>query len=329
MRPVEQFPGWVRERAATISEASVEPRRFPFVNVLLFLVTLATTTTTGALNAGIDPSRLRVEWRAGLPFSITLMAILFAHEMGHYVVARFHGVRATLPFFLPAPPILTGTFGAFIRMKSAPRDRRVLFDVGAAGPWAGMLLAIPAVVYGLSLSELRPIPPAFMGYSFGDSLLFKLIARLVVGPIPYGFDVMLHPIATAGWFGLFVTLLNLLPVGQLDGGHVIYAMFGRWHRRIARAFLVAIVACGFLGWPGWFVWAALLMFVGIDHPPTIDRDTPLDPSRRLLGWLTLALFVLTFIPVPISSIEGGGGAPPEDLVPVSVPAAVDGASRAC
>ena len=307
----------LEERRSTVVTAEPLARgRIPIVNLVLFLATLVTTTMAGALNADVAPSRLTAEWTAGLPFSLTLMSILLVHEMGHYLVARHHGVRTTLPFFLPGPPFLTGTFGAFIRMKSPPLDRRVLFDVGAAGPWAGLCLAVPAVIYGLSQSALKPIPPTFSGLYFGDSLLFKLLSRLTIGPVPYGFDVILHPIAMAGWFGLFVTVLNLLPVGQLDGGHVLYAMFGRRHRAIARGVLVLIVAMGFFGWTGWFLWATLLMFTGLDHPPTLDRETPLDPRRRLAGWLTLVVFVLTFIPVPILSIEGGTGPAPEELTPV-------------
>jgi membrane-associated protease RseP (regulator of RpoE activity) len=288
----------------------------PWWNLVLFAATAVTTTIAGALNAGVPPERLASEWTAGLPFSSTLLAILLAHEMGHYLTARAHGVRATLPFFLPAPPILVGTFGAFIRIQSPPRNRRVLFDIGAAGPWAGLAVALPAVIVGLEMSELKSVPPDFSGLYFGDSLLFRGISRAVIGPVPYGFDVFLHPVAMAGWFGLFVTVLNLLPVGQLDGGHVVYAMFGRVHRAIARVVLLAIVAVGFLGWNGWFVWAVLLLLVGIDHPPTLDRTTPLDPLRRAAGWATLALFVATFVPVPIRWVEGGSGPVPQELVPV-------------
>jgi membrane-associated protease RseP (regulator of RpoE activity) len=319
MRPVERWPEPFLERPTRIEPVPiVERRQNPLLHVVLFATTLVTTTIAGALNADVGFAEMASRWTEGLPFSLTLMSILLVHEMGHYVIARIHGVRSTLPYFLPAPPFpfLIGTFGAFIRMKSPPRDRRALFDVGAAGPWAGLAVAIPAVVLGLHLSEVHPIPPKFTGLYFGDSLLFMLLSRLVVGPVPYGFDVILHPVAMAGWFGLFVTLLNLLPVGQLDGGHVVYAMFGRGHRGVARAFLLLIVAFGFLGWQGWFLWAALLMFSGVDHPPTLDRDTPLDPRRRFAGWLTLAVFVVTFIPVPIRLVEGGAGPEPEDLVPV-------------
>ncbi|MEA2626299.1 MAG: hypothetical protein QOD06_2344 [Candidatus Binatota bacterium] len=298
-----------------------ERRRVPVVNLVLFAATLVTTTIAGALNANVPANRLLVEWRAGLPFSLSLMGILLAHEMGHYLMAKRHRVPATLPFFLPGPPLLIGTFGAFIRMKASPRDRRALFDIGAAGPWAGFVVALPITIAGLAWSRVEPIPPELGGFYFGDSLLFKALSALIVGRIPYGFDVVLHPVAMAGWFGLFVTALNLLPVGQLDGGHVIYSMFGRRHRVIARTFLVTILALGFLGWAGWFVWAVLVTFAGIDHPPTLDRATQLDPTRATAAWATLALFVLTLVPVPITALEGGVGPTRGELVPVSYPTA--------
>ncbi len=318
MRPV---PSWAPPEDSFEPSRMVDARpprgRFPILNLVLFGVTLVTTTMAGALNHGVPPDRLSRDWSEGLPFSLTLMAILAAHEMGHYALARWHGVRVTLPFFLPGPPFLTGTFGAFIRMRSQPGSRRELFDVGAAGPWAGLFVTLPAVLCGLVLSELKPIPPTYGGINFGDSLLFKGVAWMVFGPIPYGYDIVLHPVALAGWFGLFVTVLNLLPVGQLDGGHVVYAMFGGRHRWIARTFLVITVVVGFFGWPGWFLWAVLMLFVGLDHPPTTDRVTELDPLRRLFGWLTIAVFFLIFIPVPLSWIEGGMGPTPDELVPVS------------
>jgi len=323
MRPVESWAPLPQESAPAevpVVAASREPVRLPLLNIVLFAATLATTTIAGAFGEGVALADLRERWTSGLPFSLTLMSILLAHEMGHYLLARFHGVRVTLPFFLPGPPIppLPGTFGAFIRMKSPPQNRRVLFDVGAAGPWAGFLVAVPAVVYGLHLSEIHPIPPSYSGPEFGDSLLFKLLTRGVVGPIPYGFDVVLNPIAFAGWLGLLVTVLNLLPVGQLDGGHVIYAMFGRRHRWIARAFLLVTVGMGFLGWSGWFLWAVMLVLVGLDHPPTVDASVALDRPRLVAGWLTLVLFVMTFIPVPIQILEGGAGPRPEELLPATV-----------
>jgi membrane-associated protease RseP (regulator of RpoE activity) len=283
--------------------AREESRRLPVVNIVLFLATLLTTTLAGANNVhgrAINPLLEPLALLAGFPFAGTLMSILLVHELGHYIMSRVHGVRATLPYFIPGPPLLVGTFGAFIRMKSPPVNRRALFDVGAAGPWAGMLVAVPAVIVGLGLSEVRPAEPDAYGLFFGDSLLFSLLTRLVLGVSSDEVTVVLHPVALAGWIGLFVTFLNLRPVGQLDGGHVSYSLFGQFHRWPARVFLLVILVLGFQGWTGWFIWTALLLILGIDHPPTLDRTTPLDPARRIAAWATLALFVVTFIPVPFA-----------------------------
>jgi membrane-associated protease RseP (regulator of RpoE activity) len=272
------------------------------IHVALFLTTLLTTTMAGSFLAGANPlADPRVLVR-GLPFSATLMAILLVHEMGHFVVARLHGVEATPPYFIPGPPFLIGTFGAFIRMQT-PTNRRALFDVGAAGPWAGFVLAIPAVVYGLTLSQVGPLAPDHPGLVLGDSLMFTALARLALGVSPADATITLHPVALAGWFGLFVTFLNLLPVGQLDGGHVVYALLGRRHRMVARVGLAVILGLAFLGWPGWILWAVLVTLIGVDHPPTID-DTPLDPRRRLAAWLTVGLFAVTFMPVPVQIVGG-------------------------
>ena len=267
------------------------------IHVLLFLTTLLTTTMAGAFQAGVNPLADPTLLARGLPFSLTLLAILMVHEMGHFVVSRLHGVDATPPYFIPGPPFLIGTFGAFIRMRT-PTDRRALFDVGAAGPWAGFLVAIPAILYGLSLSEVGPLADPGGGLLLGDSLAFAALARLALGVAPADVTILLHPIALAGWFGLFVTFLNLLPVGQLDGGHVVYALLGRRHRWVARGTLVAILFLATLGWLGWLVWAVLVAAIGLDHPPTVD-DTPLDPRRKVAAWLTVALFAVTFMPVPV------------------------------
>ncbi len=273
------------------------------IHVILFFATLLTTTLAGSFQAGVNPLEDPRLLARGLPFSATLMAILLVHEMGHYVVSRLHGVEATPPYFIPGPPFLIGTFGAFIRMR-APTSRRALFDVGAAGPWAGFLLAIPAVLYGLSISDVQPLAPhAGGGVILGESLVFGALTRLALGVSPADVNISLHPIALAGWFGFFVTFLNLLPVGQLDGGHVVYALFGRRHRWVARAGLAAVIVLAFLGWGGWVIWAVLLTILGLDHPPTID-ETPLDPVRRVAAWLTIALFVATFMPVPIEVVSG-------------------------
>lgn len=271
------------------------------IHVVLFLATLLTTTLAGAFQAGVNPlADLRLLAR-GLPFSTTLMGILLVHEMGHFVVSRWHGVEATPPYFIPGPPVLIGTFGAFIRMRT-PTNRPALFDVGAAGPWAGFLVAVPAVLYGLAHSEVQPlVGPGAGGISLGNSAVFALLTRLALGVSPKDATIVLHPVALAGWFGLFVTFLNLLPIGQLDGGHVVYALLGRAHRWVARLSLVAIVGLSLLGWHGWAMWAVLVVLIGLDHPPTLD-DRPLDRRRRIAAWLTIALFFATFMAVPIQMI---------------------------
>jgi membrane-associated protease RseP (regulator of RpoE activity) len=311
---VEDYP-----IATTWTEpAAVRPRamRVPLLHIALFAVTFVTTSMAGAYQAGVDPFESLANIRAGFPFSVTLMSILLVHELGHYTLSRMHGVRATLPYFIPAPPFFIGTFGAFIRMKSPPRSRRALFDVGAAGPWAGFMLALPAVVIGLKLSEVRPLGPGEGGLVLGNSIVFSLLSRLTLGVTPNDVTILLHPIALAGWFGLFVTFLNLLPVGQLDGGHVAYAMFGPRHRWVSRIFLVVILFLGTQGWEGWFFWAVLITILGLDHPPTSDWWTPLDGRRRLSAWLTVAMFVLTFMPEPLSFTQPS---PPREFEGEKIP----------
>jgi membrane-associated protease RseP (regulator of RpoE activity) len=237
------------------------------------------------------------------------MAILLSHEMGHYLTARNHHVDTTLPYFIPAPPLpfITGTFGAFIRMRSNPRTRRAMFDIGAAGPWAGVLVAIPALVIGLYLSDITPLDKSQGGYELGNSLLFLGLSRLVLGLDPNTVNVNLHPAAFAGWLGLLITSINLLPVGQLDGGHVTYALFPRRHRTISILFVITLIllvlvplALGRSPWWGWMLWAILSVALGVGHPATVDRDTPLDSRRTIAAWATIALFVVTFSPMPIS-----------------------------
>src|SRR6266849_4859639 len=292
--------------AVPVAESTGIPR----INLILFFVTLLTTTLAGAYLNGIDnPYGSFSNFAAGFSFSIPLMTILLCHEMGHFIMARRNNVSATWPYFIPAPlpgVFIAGTFGAFIRMRSQPRSRRVMFDIGAAGPWAGALLAIPAVVIGLRLSEVAPLENA-AGIELGNSLLFWGLSRVVLGVDPNTVTINLHPIALAGWFGLFVTTLNLLPVGQLDGGHVIYALFGPRHRIISRLFVLSCVGMvvvpyllGWSYWPGWVLWAVLLIVLGIGHPSTADVDTPLDGGRRIAAWMTIGLFMVTFSPVPLS-----------------------------
>lgn len=295
-------------------------RRRLWVHVVLFLTTLGTTSLAGALNAGADVFADPASIVLGLPFSLTLMTILLVHEMGHYTLARVHHVGATLPYFIPAPPpVPIGTFGAFIRMDSPPPNRRALFDVGAAGPWAGLLAAIPAIVVGLLWSDVRPRALMQGGLELGEPLLFAFLSRCTLGPIADNMTVVLHPVALAGWFGLFVTFLNLLPIGQLDGGHVAYAMFGRRHRWVARGFIAFIFLLAFQGWPGWFVWVLLIVILGVDHPPTLDPWIGLDPRRKIAGWMTAVAFGVTFMATPFSIVEAPLEFEEEERTPVQAP----------
>lgn len=282
--------------------SEMKRQRKPWLHIVLFLLTLVTTTMAGAMQNGVDPLSNPWEIYSGLPFAVTLMTILLVHEMGHYLTSRYHGVQATLPYFIPAPSFI-GTFGAFIKMKSPPPDRRSLFDVAAAGPLAGLALAIPAVIVGLRLSTVSPDEKAG-GIALGSSLLLSFLSQITLGILPDDANIVMHPIGFAGWIGLLVTAMNLLPVGQLDGGHVIYALFGERYIWVSRVALVAIFSLGFLRWwDGWLIWGILLLFMRLRHPPPLDPYTALDPKRKFMGWLMLAIFAVTFIPIPFSIQE--------------------------
>jgi membrane-associated protease RseP (regulator of RpoE activity) len=271
----------------------------PRINLILFIVTLFTTTYAGALMSLGRPALALSQLYKGLPFSLTLLLILLFHEFGHYFMAKKHRVEATLPYFIPAPSLI-GTFGAIIKMRSPLYSKRALLDIGAAGPLAGVMVAIPAVIIGLRLSEIRAVSNLKGGLSLGSSLLFSFLSRVSVGVVPDNHDILLHPIAFAGWIGLLVTMLNLLPVGQLDGGHVAYAVLGRQrHRMTSYVMLPILFILGIEAWQGWLVWCVLLLFVmGTKHPPTMDDHLSLDKGRKLIGWTALVLFILTFTPVP-------------------------------
>jgi membrane-associated protease RseP (regulator of RpoE activity) len=292
--------GYPAEIPAT---ASTRAGRFPTLNLLLLAATVITTTLAGVLQEGVFPSLDPTVLIRGLPFSATLITILLMHEAGHYLMCRRHGVRASLPYFLPAPPFppMPGTFGAFIRIRSRFPDRRALFDVAAAGPWAGFVVAAGAVAWGLHLSTVLPAPPPGPGIEFGDSLLTSLLIRLVLGA-PSD-TVVLHPVAFAGWLGLFVTCLNLLPAGQLDGGHVLYAALGRRTRVIPSLLIAALLWLGLRGWPGWLLWAGIItVLMALGVPPIEDGARPLGPGRRLATLATFVLFLLVFVPEPVRII---------------------------
>ena len=235
----------------------------------------------------------------GIPFSFTLLLILGSHEMGHYLVSRRHHLDVTLPYFIPAPPIpfIIGTFGAFIKIRSPIQDKRALLDVGCSGPLVGVLVSIPVTLVGL-LVHATITAGGEETLILGEPLLFQFLSWLVFGPLPPEPNVILHPVAFAGWIGMLVTALNLIPVGQLDGGHVSYALFPEYHRYVSLGCLGLLLVCGLVFWYGWLMWAVLLVFLGWRHPPPYQYWVPLDRRRRVLGFVTILVFILTFCPAP-------------------------------
>jgi membrane-associated protease RseP (regulator of RpoE activity) len=310
-KPFGFTPFLKQERDTTWIEAvplrAVVTGRRASVNLVLFLLTMASTFLAGALPMGaipfvnFDPLREPLDVRHGLQFAGTLLAILVTHEFGHYFTARYYRATVSLPFFIPVPPpFLFGTLGAIINMRSPTRDRNSLFDIAVAGPLAGLAVALPALWLGLSWSRVGAVPDGG-SVSFGDSLLTGLLTYLRFGHIPEGHDVFIHPVALAAWVGLFVTALNLFPVGQLDGGRIAYALFGHRHRWVSIGTFVGLLALGALaGSPNWFVFAGLVfLLVGFHHAPPLDDLTPLSPGRYAVGVFCLILLVLLIPPVPI------------------------------
>lgn len=254
-----------------------------WLNALLFLLACATTTLVG-----------------GPAYAAVLMSLLLFHEMGHYLQARRYRVPTTLPYFIPVPLPPFGTMGAVIRMNQVGADRARLFDIGVTGPLAGLVVAIPATLWGLAHSKLVATE-ALRGNSIqlGDSIFFAALSRLVIGPVPPGQDILLHPVAFAGWAGLFVTALNLLPVGQLDGGHVLYALLGRRSHIVALVVAAAFALTAILVNPGWTLMVLVVILTGIRHPPTADDTVPLGRTRVWVGIAVLVFFVLSFTPDPL------------------------------
>jgi membrane-associated protease RseP (regulator of RpoE activity) len=275
-------------------------RKIPWTHIVLFVLTFLSTVGAGALQAGVNPFTNPLDIAVGLPFALTLMTILLSHELGHYFTSKVHHTNATLPYFIPAPSII-GTFGAFIKMRSPIQTRRALVDIGASGPVIGFFFSIVASIAGLAMSRVVQIgPDVETSLTLGNSLLFRFLSDVILGQPPEGYDILLHPVAFAGWIGLFVTSLNLIPIGQLDGGHVLFALLGRRHRTVSIVLVGVLAVLGVVYWPGWGIWAVLMLVLGVKHPPVIYWEKPLDPRRRFVSAAALVIFVITFIPSPFN-----------------------------
>ena len=316
-RPREELPGTLGARTP------------PLLNVLLFILTIVSAFFMGserlrdtALPSGWSLQRLT----DGLAFAGALIAILLSHEMGHFLLARRHGVDASWPYFIPAPILsFVGTLGAVMRLRSLPKTRTALIDIAVAGPVAGFLVTLPVLALGIWLSPLVPSetaqhwslaravgsvltghgwisPKASAGFDLGRPLALRLMERLVCGELPVGQVLAYHPVAIAGWFGLFLTALNLLPAGQLDGGHLLYGASPRWHRALAPPISGALLGMGLFGFYGWLIWAVIIGFVFNFHPPLEEPEERLDPARRLWLLAAVALFALSFTPAPLLMI---------------------------
>jgi membrane-associated protease RseP (regulator of RpoE activity) len=321
-------------------EGIVKPKASnPWINLILFLLTGISVIFAGTLFEyrgplstdlnQVLPHLIPTLYR-GMAFAASLLAILLAHEFGHYLAARYHGSAVTLPYFIPFPFSPFGTMGAFIQLKEPPKNKRILLDIGIAGPLAGLVIAIPLLFLGLYLSQIDKLPlflPQGQSISLeGNSLLYLLMKYIIFGewlpapvnfaglnpaiywlryfftgqPAPYGaVDVLLHPVAWAGWAGLLITALNLIPAGQLDGGHILYALFGKKSRVVLPFILIALIILGTV-WSGWWLWAFLIFLLGRAHAEPLDQITPLDSRRKALAIIGLVVFVLVFTPIPLS-----------------------------
>ena len=252
------------------------------LHVLLFLLTVLSTY-----------------WVGGALYSLSIMTILFSHEMGHYLTSRHYGVPSSLPYFIPFPYFPFGTFGAVIKMRGAIYDKRSLFDIGASGPLCGFTLAVVCAIIGIALSTAIKVTGASSNLiELGDPLLFKILEWIIVRDLPPNYELVLHPIAYGAWVGLFVTALNLLPIGQLDGGHVIYAVAGEKTKWVFRGLIPVLLLLAIFYSAGWIVLTILLLSFGIQHPRPIDGATPLDAKRRVAAVCVLLVFVLSFVPAP-------------------------------
>lgn len=286
-----------------------------WLHVLLLVLTVATTVMAGIGHylsfasdftdavPALSAAALGVR---GLWYAGTILAILGCHELGHYFACRYYDVDASLPFFLPVPFILTGTLGAFIKIREPIPTKRMLFDIGIAGPLAGFGVAVPALFIGIAMSHVVRLPAAFTGFELGEPLLFKLASWTVWGAIPDGYSLNMHPVAFAAWFGLLATALNLFPIGQLDGGHISYAVLGRKSTPVTLVMVVVAMVLTYFS-TSWLVWTLLMigMLVGFGprHPRTFDEHVPIDRGRFVLAVVALVIFVLCFTPAPIEPME--------------------------
>jgi membrane-associated protease RseP (regulator of RpoE activity) len=317
-------------------------RSNPWINLILFLLTVFSMLIAGTLYGyegpvGDDFGQLLTgvfqNLARGIPFTIGLLSILLAHEFGHYLAARYNKTEVTLPYFLPFPGSLFGTLGAFIRLKEPPKNKRGLLQIGIAGPIAGFIVAVPVLILGLSLSEIGTLPPtpeAAFGHVLEGNSIFYIAAKYVVlgellpspidyggvspllywgrylligSPIPYGGrDVLLNPLAWAGWAGLLITALNLIPAGQLDGGHIVYTLIGDSAKRMWPFIVIALLLMGFVVWEGWYIWAMLIFFMGRSYAKPRDEITELDSRHKVLAMSGLVLFILVFMPLPLITL---------------------------
>jgi len=314
-----------------------------WINILLFVLTSISVLFAGAIFTSVTdpfagPINLRVILKflvQGWPFAVSFLAILAAHEFGHYFMGRFHKVKVSLPYFIPFPLSQIGTMGAFINMKEPPRNKKHMLDIAMAGPLAGLIIAIPVLIIGLSLSKIETIPaiiPEGFGFQIeGNSILYLLtkyfmFGKLLPQPVSFGntapllywikyfftgmpaplggMDVMIHPVAWAAWAGLLVTSLNLIPAGQLDGGHIFHVLFGPKGSRIALPIIIFVLAALGFAWNGWWLWVILILFFGRRYAEPLDQITPIDSKRKWLAVFTLIIFILIFMPVPLMIISG-------------------------
>ncbi len=318
------------EYIALIAQAGVvDPKPSnPFINLVLAIVTMLSIQLTGALyETGGFPTTL-AEWATGFPMMMAMTSILMAHEFGHYFAARYHKVAVTLPYFIPLPPPISpvGTLGAFIQLRSPFKTKKQLFDIGVAGPIGGLIFALPLTVWGVAMSPINELTRQGTSFLEGNSLfylslkyiihgqllpsfdayadlpLWQEFTYLLIGSLPPGGgeDILINSFTMAAWFGLFVTAMNLLPVGQLDGGHLIYCLLGENARWLGLSLVGVMVVAGFVSWPGWLLWAGLVFFViGVGHPPPLNDLVELDSNRKLLAYVMIGVFVLLFMPNPL------------------------------